>query len=789
MIIIDDIIDKSNEAVGLIHAQRNHSAIAILNQILSSPFCCRYQRNTRNHQESHNSTTSPSVLLLQENNNLFTSSIRQSTTSRFVNQPDNEPHYYFEDRYDEGMSTFSQPLYIHSPTNSSSSTVDSISVRPVVYFNLGIAHSRLNVPDSQTCDFFQKSFDLLAKTESSMMVFFENERSFSIPLLRIALLNIGHNHWLAGHRDKAGRIYRSLLLNSLSSEEIDGVPHEIPTSSILVDDHNHHRVTLSNLAPEENTQFRSAVLNCVAVAELYILGQSGQNDGHVQNTSYCLELLSGALSYWTGSGGSSMTKQNDVKEVPPTRQSATILNNIGRVHFISNDIRNALSFYNRALHQRRSLLGEESLDVATTRVNIAQCYEAMGDYPNATSYYERCLSVVTSRLESGNEDLIRILINLGENYIRNGNLEKAKTVLKQALQHSKCSSRSPLDNFGVVAMIWNKLGNVEYDLDENEAALQCYISGLELERQIYTDRHMNIVVTIMNIARVHQKLGSLDFSRTCLEEALHIANDAEDDGGFRFGGVLLLADIHSSLATILEAQRDYPRAIQELERALEIEERTLGSIHFQTSLRLHSLALLQFNAGERHTAVISMLRCLKIRQRILPTDPSILRYLITAYYNAASLCRSIGENHQALKFFEIILTLENKASDTNNTNNKSSSPPSHDNQVETLTQMFLVCEELDEVQRGLKYLVNAARLCSEHKQIIDRRKAFLVYRLLGDTHYFHYEEIESAMKNYSFALRMFGWDGCDTCFSIGQRHMQAAWFSKRVLTCYAAGTA
>ncbi len=865
---------NNNEAVQLIQERRYDAAIDTLDEILLlSSGSQKSQRKDHLQEEDINdsstTTTSSSIDHLQQEgtrSKYYNASAAEErsiiqeeghTPARsflILHPPDNEPHNYNEERYDEGMSAFSKPLCIH-PGIRGLLVVDptKVSVEPVVYFNLGIAYSRLNAPNSPllASKFMQRSFDLLATNSNNTTteVYFskhgDKSKSFlPIPLIHIALLNIGHTHWAAGHHNKAGRIYRSLLPDSLLppssiKEEksdasggfrhglVDESPAGAPTStatstrtSPLLGDDRHNRVaTLSDLpsAGELAQQFKSAALNCVAVVELYALGQQSYQSEDIcyrlgQNISYCLELLDTALSHWTGSSEN-------------TRQSATILNNIGRAHFISKQYRNALSSYETALQQRSILIGDDNLDVAATIANIAQCHEAMGDYPKAISYYERCWSVVSSRLEPGNEDFIRILVNLGDSYANNGNQERAKAVLTKALRHSKSSGVINKNNGLLTTMILNKLGNVNNDLNDNDAALECYVSGLELERQIYPNQqpHMNIAVTIMNIARIHKKMGSLDYSRNCLEEALQIANGAKGTyaGDFHSMGrvLVLLADIHSCLATTLEAQGDYPRAIQELERTLDIGEHILGPIHFQISVTLNSLALLQFKVGETHTALISMLRCLNIRRRTLVPaaaaaagddnpPPGRLGHIITAYHNCACLYKSIGENRRALHFFEIILALEQELKksksflpvsgggigtaheDTSNENiNNSSSPPTcHNNVVETLTQIFLVHEELDEVQIGLKYLVHAAQICFENKDVIDAKRAFLVYKLVGDTYYFHMEEIKRAMKYYSSALRLFRWDGCESFFS-SRSNQQTAWFCKRILTCYTTGAA
>ncbi len=732
-----DVIEENNAAVHLIEVDCDYTgAIAILENTLFN---------------------------IQDNYRKFESRELRICHVVLVHPPhENTPHVEQEERYDEGMSAYSRPLHIHSTTHK-----DPSFLAPTLFFNLGVAHSRRNVPGSRprAIIFFEKCSELILSISACCCIthFCENEWPFKTTLLDIALLNIGHTNWISGDHEKARNIYVSLL-------------HPANATAGKTD----ARLTNLPLEGGNMSKFRSAILNCVAVTEFDAHESSDHIDvkGRAQKITYCLELLTAALSPWSSSEGGER-KTDDHACTESSRQHATILNNIGRFHYLSGSFTSALYFHKRAHQMRRNLRGDKHLDVAATSFNIAQCYEGMGDSSNVISFYEICLSIVDSLLEPGHDDLVRILMILGDTYYRIGNQHKSTEFLAKALHHSQQSSYDGTNDLKV-AIIFNKLGNAFYDLQDNEAALTFYKSGLEIERSLYTSSHLNIAITIMNIARVYQNLGSFCSSEACMVEALQIINDNTEENDEPALGTI--ADIYFSMATLHEAQGEYQSAIQELKLVLEIKEHLLGPFHLEISMLLNSLALLQSKAGKTQTALTSILRCLKIRKGL--PDLSV-RPLINAYYNAACMYATVGEKRKALNFFGIIISLEQNefSSDERETDDVTEGI---NNIVVSLMHTFELHKELDQIEKGLYYLIDAAKICSEKKDIVNARLASRVFRGLGDTYYFHIKDVESAMKYYSSAVKMFGWDQYDISTNL---EMQASWLCERNLRAFAAGSA
>jgi tetratricopeptide (TPR) repeat protein len=135
---------------------------------------------------------------------------------------------------------------------------------------------------------------------------------------------------------------------------------------------------------------RAATLNCLSVV-LFHLPQG--------DTEKALSLCHMSLkAYKLIQGPSAMTKE-----------ISTVMNNIGRIHFLRHEFKVAMSVYKEALPMRRKLLGNKSTDVAATVYNIAQTSHALLSYDQALAYYGEFLTIAKENLGENHRDIVAAL--------------------------------------------------------------------------------------------------------------------------------------------------------------------------------------------------------------------------------------------------------------------------------------------------------------------------------------------------------------------------------------------
>jgi tetratricopeptide (TPR) repeat protein len=186
-----------------------------------------------------------------------------------------------------------------------------------------------------------------------------------------------------------------------------------------------------------------------------------------------------------------------------SKEVATVLNNIGRVHFLLSQYDQALNVYNEALVIRVKVLGAESVDVAATLYNIGQSYHQLGQLDHAMHYYKRFLSLSGKELSTYSRDAAIVYLGIGEIYKDQKDMKQALAAFKQALAAQKAS----LGNYHLeVASTLNKLGNLCYEMQDPADALEFYKQGLEIEILILEPSHQHIIITLTNIAHIEVRI-------------------------------------------------------------------------------------------------------------------------------------------------------------------------------------------------------------------------------------------------------------------------------------------
>jgi tetratricopeptide (TPR) repeat protein len=135
---------------------------------------------------------------------------------------------------------------------------------------------------------------------------------------------------------------------------------------------------------------RAATLNCLSVI-FFHLPQA--------DTEKALSLCHMSLNAYRSMQGPSAV----------TKETATVMNNIGRIHFLRNEFKVAMSVYMETLSMRRKLLGHKSMDVAATIFNIAQTSHLLLNYDQALAYYGEFLTIARGNLGEKHRDIVATL--------------------------------------------------------------------------------------------------------------------------------------------------------------------------------------------------------------------------------------------------------------------------------------------------------------------------------------------------------------------------------------------
>ncbi len=760
-----EVILHNNEACALIDCGDVDAAIGLLNQaLLVSTSAAAAEKGTACTSKPK-SALSPSA----------TSATPAHHRIGIANKP---AHYYPENEYDEGMTTFAQPLFLNDPDAYQYSP----TITSTIFFNLGIAHSRT---DSNTTDEDGQNrknnhdlnkrsssevealscFEASLRLQLSMVNTFPTSsaltRSFNDilcgPALHVILHNIGRCHFRSKRYDDSITSYTRAL---------DFLMKDLPEAATNI---NSTSTADPNATVDLHRLEISATLNCIAVSKCY----AGHDD-----TDNIIIILEKALALrLAASTDKSTSPEKKTSSSKFDRETATIIYNTGRVRYIRGEFEAALFVYRKACGQRLSILGQLHIDVAACIINMAQSFEYIGYTLEAIDFYKQFLNIALPKLGKYAEDVCRALLRVGQlSYVRR-NFNEAHAFLVQGLQSTK-GKLGP--NHQTVANIYNKIGNLLFEMDMYDDALSAYQSGLRLERALYPHYHEQIAITLLNIGRIYHGKCDLDQALQLYKDALDIRQHLNSDE--------TVSTILFNIGLIYETENKLEEAVSVLEQAVVLHKQ-LKEEKLLVSATLNALGHVHHKRGSLNLALSSFLEAIDIynccqecamfdndsgdagTDGASPLSSYSSNNIINLYFNVATVYKTMGKTDKALHFFKESLRLEEQhVQDVvmfNDNSGGARQPRSHCPNTEQITiihcEIGIILKNRGDLHDAISHLKQSSQMClglgidiSNARTLHLSRYRGMVHRVfttLGDL-YIEIGDTDNAIKSYAFVIGM-----------------------------------
>jgi Tfp pilus assembly protein PilF len=132
-------------------------------------------------------------------------------------------------------------------------------------------------------------------------------------------------------------------------------------------------------------------------------------------------------------------------------------------------------------------------------INIGNCYREMGEYDKAIESYNKILDKVKEEKESieGDESAARALAGIGEAYFKQGNLEKAREYLKQAV-----------DNFPEDETLAFNVGEIYFKQGETDKAIEYFLLAVKI-KESWPPPHRQLGYAYLNKGKYRLAVDSL----------------------------------------------------------------------------------------------------------------------------------------------------------------------------------------------------------------------------------------------------------------------------------------
>ena len=170
----------------------------------------------------------------------------------------------------------------------------------------------------------------------------------------------------------------------------------------------------------------------------------------------------------------------------------------------------------------------------------------------------------------------------GEIYYRKGSLQRALTSLYLSVEIME----ELLQNHTVTTRCLNAIGNCHNRLGNLEEALKFYTKAYEMRRKLSGSKnHLDLPFYKGQIGTVYEGQRQYDKAIQCYQEALELSK------GLKLSGILRLALFHRNIANAYAWKRDFEKAYKAAMDAYEIRKDILGD-HPDTARSAYQVGLI-----------------------------------------------------------------------------------------------------------------------------------------------------------------------------------------------------
>ncbi|CAB9499702.1 Kinesin light chain [Seminavis robusta] len=495
---------------------------------------------------------------------------------------------------------------------------------------------------------------------------------------------------------------------------------------------------------------RAAAYNCIAVL-LFHRSSAQEND-----SEEALTLLQESLNIYQANTIVSSCR----------RQVATVLGNMGRIHFLTSDHEMAMNAFHKAYHIRKQLLGDDSMDTAAMLFNLGQSLHYRGALEPALEAYREFLRVASGHYGSAtHRDICAVQRAMAQVHRQQGQLDEACTLLRRAFQ-AGCGAVGPLET--EVSCILSEMGSLYAERNDYTNAIDCFLHFLQTQETLFKDTqplHANILITKINIARVYKHntdyVSALRYYKEVHAMQVQIlANNKSTSNSNTHGtptppvSSLEVASTLSSMGLMLYLLQAYKPALDCYQEALRVRLEKLGtSQHADVAETINSIGLVLFKLGMMDMAKEAFQECIQLRTKLLLlqqqqqnetkllSSSSSSKEIAVLMFNLATSCMQNGEEEQGIEWYCESLRVERQVLGNH-----------HPDVSMTLQHIARVHEERGDFESAIDYFRQALEIAkSNHNN--QGETVVRLLRVIGNLH-FMLGEVPKTMVCFAEASRL-----------------------------------
>jgi serine/threonine-protein kinase len=295
--------------------------------------------------------------------------------------------------------------------------------------------------------------------------------------------------------------------------------------------------------------------------------------------------------------------------------TATSMNDLAEALRESGDLKGAEPLYRRALEVRRKLQGNESPEIADSLNNLALLLQQQGRPEEADPMYREALAIRKRLLGPRSFEAAVTMSNLAQNLRARGRSAEAEAMFREvlALRLETLGEDHPRTA--------NSLDHLAQSLHQRGAYAEAetlFRRALAVRRKVLGDEHRDTTTSMNNLASLLQDKGDYDGAEALYRQVLAVHHKLGEDDDVDRAGVV------NNLASLLDDRGDAPGAIRLYREALAIRLKYLGEDHPTVARSRHNLGRLLAATGQVAEGEALLRKAYETRKaRLAPDHPDL----------------------------------------------------------------------------------------------------------------------------------------------------------------------
>lgn len=240
-----------------------------------------------------------------------------------------------------------------------------------------------------------------------------------------------------------------------------------------------------------------------------------------------------------------------------------LMNNIGRVHIVSNDLERAEKYFQSILeYAKKSKPSEiDSIELSNAYNSIGALHFYLGELDQAYQAYDMARTIAIMSGSGNSVTVARAYYNMGLVREEKDILADAVVLYQKALEIYQLNLG---EHHQHIAEVYGAMGNIHLSRLELEKAKYYFQKDLHISQKIYGDNHLETSWGYENLGRVYVEERKPELAKDMYSKALSIRKNTYQSPH------IYVANIHLLLAQL---ETNIPQAIKQAIQAREIENK------------------------------------------------------------------------------------------------------------------------------------------------------------------------------------------------------------------------